>query len=159
MNDNELRSILKRINGILRSLFLIIFIMLSVMIYTIFSVSDSLNFGFTSKKSAMNNPSTQLLDNLEIVNGIHKQTGLIEGDGLELVIQNCTPCHSSKLITQNHMSKERWVSTIKWMQETQNLWDLGENEAIIVNYLATYYPPKKKGRRVQLTNIEWYELE
>ena len=45
------------------------------------------------------------------------------------------------------------------MQETQNLWDLGKNEDIIVKYLATYYAPEKKGRRQNLTNIEWYVLE
>ncbi len=48
---------------------------------------------------------------------------------------------------------------IHWMQETQNLWDLGDNEALIVAYLAKNYPPGKKGRRARLTNIEWYDLE
>lgn len=57
------------------------------------------------------------------------------------------------------MSKEGWITSIKWMQETQNLWDLGENEEIIVNYLAVQYTPIKKGRREGLTNIEWYALE
>ena len=56
------------------------------------------------------------------------------------------------------MTAERWDETIKWMQETQNLWDLGENQEVIVNYLVTNYPPKKSsGRRANLTNIEWYE--
>ena len=44
------------------------------------------------------------------------------------------------------------------MQETQNLWDLGGNQEIIVKYLTTNYP-YKKGRRAILSNIEWYELE
>ena len=57
------------------------------------------------------------------------------------------------------MSKERWNATIRWMQETQNLWDLGDNQEIIVNYLVTNYPVEDKGRRASLTNIEWYELE
>ena len=57
------------------------------------------------------------------------------------------------------MTAERWNTTIKWMQETQNLWDLGLNQDIIVNYLATNYPPKAKGRRSILTDIKWYELE
>ena len=48
---------------------------------------------------------------------------------------------------------------IKWMQETQNLWGLGKNQEVIVNYLVTNYPPIKKGRRMGLTDIDWYELE
>ena len=67
-------------------------------------------------------------------------------------------CHSSKLITQNRASKEGWLSMIRWMQETQNLWELGPNHEIIVNYLVANYPPIEKGRRARLSNIDWYEL-
>ncbi len=95
----------------------------------------------------------------KIENGIHLRTGFVQGEGLMAVVNNCTNCHSAKLVTQNRMTKEGWQATIKWMQETQNLWDLGKNEAIIVDYLATYYAPEKKGRRENLDNIEWYELK
>ena len=95
----------------------------------------------------------------KIENGIHVRTGLIEAEGLMEVVNNCTNCHSALLVTQNRMNKERWIATIRWMQETQNLWDLGKNEDIIVNYLVSNYPPTKKGRRANLENIEWYELE
>lgn len=94
-----------------------------------------------------------------IENGIHVRTGLIEAEGLMTVVNNCTNCHSALLVIQNRMNAERWIATIKWMQETQNLWDLGGNREIIVNYLVTNYPPKEKGRREILTNIDWYELE
>lgn len=94
-----------------------------------------------------------------IENGIHVRTGLIEAEGLMTVVNNCTNCHSALLVIQNRMNAERWIATIKWMQETQNLWDLGGNQEIIVNYLVTNYPPNKKGRREILTNIDWYELE
>jgi len=99
------------------------------------------------------------LDEDRIANGIHVRTGLIEADGLMTVVNNCTNCHSSKLVTQNRMNTEAWNTTIKWMQDTQNLWDLGGNQEIIVNYLVTNYPPIAKGRRMILTNIDWYELE
>lgn len=95
----------------------------------------------------------------KIENGIHLRTGLVDAEGLMEVVNNCTNCHSSKLIMQNRMTTERWITTIRWMQETQNLWDLGNNEKIIVNYLVANYPPKKKGRRELLTNIEWYDLQ
>ena len=94
-----------------------------------------------------------------IENGIHLRTGLLEADGLMTVVNNCTNCHSAKLVTQNRMSAERWNNTIKWMQETQNLWDLGANQEIIVNYLVKNYPPIAKGRRMTLTDIDWYELK
>jgi len=97
-------------------------------------------------------------DEDKIENGIHLRTGLIEAEGLMTVINNCTNCHSAKLVTQNRMNTERWNATIKWMQETQNLWDLGENQKIIVNYLVTNYPVKPKGRRMNLENIDWYTL-
>ncbi len=95
----------------------------------------------------------------KIENGIHVRTGLIEAQGLMETVNNCTNCHSAKLVTQNRMSKEAWATTIDWMQETQNLWDLGKNEAIIINYLVTNYPVTKKGRRQNLQNVTWYELE
>lgn len=94
----------------------------------------------------------------KVEDGIHVRTGFMEGDGLMTVVNNCTNCHSAKLVTQNRMSADGWRATIKWMQETQNLWDLGKNEDIIVNYLATYYAPENKGRRQNLTNVEWYEF-
>ncbi|MFB9052163.1 monoheme cytochrome C [Formosa undariae] len=95
----------------------------------------------------------------KIENGIHVRTGFIEAAGMMETIQNCTNCHSSKLVIQNRMNKVRWKSTIEWMQATQNLWDLGPNEDIIIDYLVTNYPPNKKGRRAILTDIEWYTLE
>lgn len=98
-------------------------------------------------------------DEDEIKNGIHIRTGLIEAEGLMTVVNNCTNCHSSKLIVQNRMSVESWNATIKWMQKTQNLWNLGENQEIIVNYLVTNYPVNAKGRRMVLKDIDWYTLE
>ncbi len=95
----------------------------------------------------------------KIENGIHVRTGFIEAEGMQQVINNCTNCHSAKLVTQNRMSKEGWTATIRWMQKTQNLWDLGENEGVIVDYLAKNYGPIKKGRREGLKDIEWYPLK
>lgn len=96
--------------------------------------------------------------NDQIKDGIHIPTGLKEGEGLMTVVAHCTACHSAQLITQNRMNKERWNATIRWMQETQNLWELGENQEVIVNYLVENYPVSVKGRRENLQNIEWYEL-
>ncbi|CAN5226879.1 hypothetical protein BH23BAC1_BH23BAC1_38390 [soil metagenome] len=84
---------------------------------------------------------------------------LAEGKGMEIVKANCTPCHSARLIVQNRATREGWLSMIRWMQQTQNLWDLGANEEIILDYLSTHYPPEEKSRRENLKDIEWYVLE
>lgn len=93
-----------------------------------------------------------------IENGIHVRTGLKEDEGLMTVVAHCTACHSAQLVIQNRMNEERWNATIRWMQETQNLWDLGENQKVIVDYLVRNYPPTEKGRRENLKDIDWYEL-
>lgn len=95
----------------------------------------------------------------EFENGIHIATGFKEGENLQLVINNCTSCHSAQMVTQNRATRDGWLTMIRWMQETQNLWDLGESEPLILDYLAKYYAPEAAGRRQPLTNIDWYELE
>lgn len=102
---------------------------------------------------------TTLTENLEIAEGIHVPTGLLDGPGLKLVIRNCTGCHSAKLITQNKATASGWRGTIEWMQETQGLWDLGEQQEPIINYLATFYAPEAEGRRKNLKEPEWYVLK
>lgn len=100
-----------------------------------------------------------VVDEDKIENGIHLRTGLKDAKGLMTVVNNCTNCHSAKLVIQNRMNKERWDATIRWMQETQNLWDLGENQKVIVDYLVTNYPVMEKSRRENLTKISWYEIK
>src|SRR5690606_326101 len=101
----------------------------------------------------------QVSENEEIVEGKHVLTGLVDDEGLNLVIAHCTGCHSAKLVTQNRFNKEGWIRVIRWMQETQNLWDLGESEEAIVEYLSKHYAPEFAGRRKPLNEIDWYELE
>lgn len=104
-------------------------------------------------------PVHQVVIALEIEEGMHVPTGLLDGPGLDMVIRNCTGCHSAKLITQNRATASGWRGTIEWMQETQGLWDLGVNEDTIVSYLATFYAPSSEGRRRNLAEPEWYMLE
>ena len=128
-------------------------------ILLIFIVDPSLS-SFTDEPDKTNYTNiTQDQDWDKIENGIHLRTGLIAADGLMETVNNCTNCHSAKLVTQNRMTAQRWAATIVWMQETQNLWDLGPNQEIIINYLVTNYPVANKGRRQALQNIDWYELE
>lgn len=66
-------------------------------------------------------------------------SGLVVAPGWELVRANCSACHSTRLVVQNHKTEEGWVHTIRWMQEKHGLWDLGASEETIVNYLASHY--------------------
>ncbi|MEM9141910.1 MAG: monoheme cytochrome C [Bacteroidota bacterium] len=84
--------------------------------------------------------------------------GFVDAPGMQETTVHCTTCHSARLVTQNRMTREGWLATIRWMQETQNLWDLGDQEPIILDYLSTYYAPEEKGRRGPLKSIEWYSL-
>ena len=93
-----------------------------------------------------------------IENGVDVESGLIVAEGYEIVRGACGACHSLNLVTQNSATREGWKDIIVWMQKTQELWDLGESEAVILDYLEKNYPPKEHGRRAPLKNIEWYEL-
>lgn len=81
---------------------------------------------------------------------LDQTTGLVIAKGFELVKAHCTACHSGKLVSQNKMSRESWLATIRWMQKTQGLWPLGEAEGVILDYLATNYHPVNVGRRPPL---------
>jgi hypothetical protein len=86
-------------------------------------------------------------------------TGLRMAPHYELVLAHCTGCHSSKLILQFGASRDTWLEKIRWMQKYHNLWDLGDSEPLILDYLAKYYPEKAQvTRRKPLENIEWYKL-
>ena len=98
-------------------------------------------------------------DSIAVKKQFDEATGFIVDKGITETIQNCTPCHSAKMVTQNRMTRDGWEASIRWMQKTQNLWPLGDNEPIILDYLAKNYAPTNKGRRENLTNIEWYDLK
>ena len=96
----------------------------------------------------------------EVQEGIDVETGFVAAAGYQQVIAHCTRCHSSKLVLQNRATREGWTEMIRWMQETQKLWDLGEAEKPIVDYLAEHYGPlPDQGRRTALVVEEWYEIE
>lgn len=100
-------------------------------------------------------------DSDAVVDGIHLQTGMIYAEGFDIVRGTCTSCHSAKLVTQNRATREGWTEMIRWMQAKQGLWDLGANEPIILDYLATNYAPEEIGRRANLDieGIKWYVLD
>jgi mono/diheme cytochrome c family protein len=79
---------------------------------------------------------------------IDETSGLIKNTGWELVNANCSACHSIKLVTSNRGNKDEWLSTIRWMQATQKLWQFDPTtEDIILTYLAENYPAIRSNRR------------
>lgn len=153
-NEEVFRAKVKKVYRLLMLLFALFVITGGGLVYY---MSNPSFFDFKAEPETLVTVPVEI-DEDRIENGIHVRTGLVDADGLMLVVNNCTNCHSAKLVTQNRMTTERWNATIKWMQETQNLWDLGRNQEVIVNYLVTNYPPKAKGRRMILTDVDWYEL-
>jgi len=88
------------------------------------------------------------------------ETGLITDKNLYMVKAQCTSCHSSKLILQNRFTRDGWKQKIRWMQANHNLWDLGETEKQVLDYLEEHYAPEATvARREPLKNIKWYKLE
>ncbi len=77
-------------------------------------------------------------------------SGLVIAPGFEQVKAQCTACHSGRLVAQNRADREGWLQMIRWMQQTQNLWPLGEAEPVILDYLAANYGPLPRGRRAPL---------
>ena len=154
MDQQEFKNQIRHIYRIVMVFFGLI---LLISVWLLFTMVNPSFFSFETKDEQYAVQDT--IDENKIENGIHVATGFKEGEGLQTVITSCTPCHSAKLVTQNRASREGWVNIIRWMQDTQNLWDLGDNEDVIVNYLATHYAPEEKGRREPLTNIQWYDLE
>ena len=89
---------------------------------------------------------------------IDQKTGLIIAPGFTVVSTTCVKCHSPNLITGKRASREGWLATIRWMQHSQGLWDLGKEEPIILDYLAKNYAPKNEWRRPMLNITKWYKL-
>ena len=158
MMKKELNKRLKIFSVVMATLLMVVVFLILGVLYL--QSDNSLPFQIKEEEEkSVPEKMVQVEEDEEIAGGVHVGTGLVAGEGLNLVIANCTGCHSAQLITQNRATEEGWVRVIRWMQETQNLWELGENEEAIVDYLAKYYAPEKKGRRAPLSDIEWYELE
>ena len=91
------------------------------------------------------------------------ETGLINDQNLMMVKSQCLACHSSKLILQHRFTRAGWQERIRWMQQYHKLWDLGESEKVVLDYLEKNYGPSSAGatvyaRRAPLKAIQWYKL-
>ena len=117
------------------------------------------SFQLNEKVPALKDQEVAAVSDTLIENGIHVASGLVVSEGFEEVKAVCTHCHSAKLVTQNRATRAGWEAMIDWMQETQGLWELGDLEPLILDYLAANYAPQEVGRRANLEIVEWYNLE
>ena len=83
------------------------------------------------------------------------KTGLIKDRGWQVVSANCVSCHSARLVTQNRMSRQGWLDTIRYMQKNHNLWALGEFEPVILDYLAEHYS-QRDSTPVRRRNLPYF---
>jgi hypothetical protein len=96
-----------------------------------------------------------------LVDSVDAETGLALDPNFTLIKAHCTGCHSPKLILQHRFTRDEWLSKIRWMQRNHKLWDLGDSEKIVLDYLAKNYAPNQSAysRREPLRNVKWYKLE
>nr|WP_295930816.1 hypothetical protein [uncultured Dyadobacter sp.] len=88
------------------------------------------------------------------------ETGLVVDENLYMVKAQCTSCHSSKLIIANRFTRDGWKQKIRWMQANHNLWELGDTEKQVLDYLEKNYSPTASvARRAPLKDIKWYKLD
>jgi hypothetical protein len=87
--------------------------------------------------------------------------GLTPGVGIELVLGNCTVCHSADIILQNHMSRKAWDKTLTWMQKEQGMWELDKpDRKIILDYLSKAQGVgSKKEKRAGKNGSPMYEFD
>jgi hypothetical protein len=75
-------------------------------------------------------------------------SGLIIAEHWELVRAHCSACHSAKLVAQNRGNRRTWLDMIRWMQDSQGLWQFDvATESAILDYLETNYGPSEVHRR------------
>ncbi|MDF7816568.1 hypothetical protein P1X15_03140 [Runella sp. MFBS21] len=96
-----------------------------------------------------------------LADSVDAETGLALDPNFAIIKAQCTGCHSPKLILQHRFTRDEWLSKIRWMQRNHKLWDLGETEKTVLDYLAKHYAPNQAAysRREPLRNIKWYKLE
>jgi hypothetical protein len=71
---------------------------------------------------------------------------LPDGPGRDEVFYLCTGCHSSRLVRNQAMSRERWDETLSWMTERHGMPALeGGERALFLDYLTTHFGPAPDG--------------
>ena len=92
----------------------------------------------------------------------NRYQSLQPGEGVELVVKNCTACHSVDIILQNHMSRKGWNAQIVLMQKEQGMGSLNkEDRKVILDYLAKFQGingDKPSSKTIRKKNKPMYEF-
>ncbi|MEZ0541827.1 hypothetical protein [Fibrella arboris] len=128
--------------------------------YLFFAAVCLLLTGLASFRDVPDQARTQPAMRADTV-AIDPESGLIIDPNLMMVKAQCTSCHSTKLILQHRFTRAGWTERIRWMQKYHKLWNLGEAEKPVLDYLSTHYgpaPARAQGRRAPLQPVKWYAL-
>ena len=88
----------------------------------------------------------------EELNRVDPDSGLVINEHWELVKAHCSACHSPRLVTQNRGSRQNWLDMIRWMQDSQGLWQFdAATETAILDYLEKNYAPAAASRRAPIS--------
>ncbi len=69
---------------------------------------------------------------------------LPSGIGQKETFVRCIACHSTKIITQQGMTRAGWAETLEWMVDEQGMPELdSETHALILDYLTETFPPSR----------------
>lgn len=77
---------------------------------------------------------------------VEEPSVLPDGPHRDEVFYVCTACHSSRLVKNQGMSRERWDETLHWMTERHGMAPLeGEERQRVLDYLATALGETSRG--------------
>ncbi|MCY3883309.1 MAG: hypothetical protein OXG24_00145 [Gammaproteobacteria bacterium] len=84
-----------------------------------------------------------------------------ENEIWKLVNAHCGSCHSGRLLAQHSLDRSGWLETIRRMQSDENLWDLGDSEAQILDYLSENYGrnESRSDKRVRRAPLDQQPIE
>lgn len=70
--------------------------------------------------------------------------GLAAGSGREEVFYRCSGCHSTQIVQQQGLSRERWDTLLDWMVEEMGMPEIEPDiEPVVLDYLAEEYGPDR----------------
>ena len=78
--------------------------------------------------------------------------GLKPGEGRQLVLTHCAPCHSTSLVVTYRASREDWDQVITRMQREEGLWSFTtEDRKALLDYLEATQGPMDSEELVRVT--------
>ena len=116
---------------------LLIAIMTFILISSSGTMAMAVMFGY--KKDRRTTAILMLVTTTVVAQEETNYQGLPTGEGIMLVLESCTACHSADIILQNHMSRKAWEKTIALMQKERGMGKLNKRDRkIILDYLTKF---------------------